>query len=203
MSMFRYSAFIRTVAGVGFVVAASGCQPTPKPVVTGVQAGKTYVGVDPAADTIAADAKVSMARPVLPATTAQPATAGSASPRVTVQYQSPSLERPLSDVPDQELAAEALARIGSPAVPSLVQALTHRDPLVRREATRVLMRMGPDAKTAAPELTRLLDDEDELVRKYAAKAIANIGPDAAVAVPALMLDLLRPTPEAPRQNSSR
>ncbi len=180
------------------VAALAGCTTNPPTkVATGVD-GKTYRGVDPAAEdpSHAADT-VAMARPVLPppATTSRPADPS----RVTVQYTAPSLDRPLSEVPDQELAEEALARIGPPAVPALVQALSHHDPLVRREAAKVLMRMGPDARDAAPELTRLLDDEDEMVRKYAAKALGGIGPDAAVAVPALMLELMQPRPEVPDQ----
>lgn len=179
----------------------AGCQPEPKPVITGAKPGKTYVGVDPTTKAQMNSVGPDMPRPSL----SRPSTVGPAgeASRVTVQYQSPSFERSLSDVSDQEIAAEALARIGPPAVPSLVQALQHNDPLVRREAARVLMRMGPDAKAAAPELTRLLDDEDEMVRKYAAKALGNIGPEAAVAVPALMLDLLQPTPEVPGQSSRR
>ena len=181
-------------------LALLGCEPTPKPVTTGVQPERTFVGEDPNANPPSENVGPALPRPSL----VQPRSAGAAErSRVTVQYQSPSLGRPISDVPDQELASEALARIGPPAVPSLVQALNHRDPQVRREATRVLMRMGPDAKSAAPELTQLLDDEDELVRKYAAKALGNIGPEAAVAVPALMLDLLQPTPEVPRQGTGR
>jgi|GEM_PF-2911901 len=182
-----------------------GCKPEPKPVTTGVHPTRTFVGEDPAVTAENDPAGAEMARPSL---TAPPSTRNdnpNSGSRVTVQYQPPAIDRPqpLSEVPDQELAAEALARIGPPAVPSLVQALQHRDPQVRREATRVLMRMGPDAKAAAPELTQLLDDEDELVRKYAAKALGNIGPDAAVAVPALMLDLLQPAPEVPRRSFDR
>ena len=192
-------------AAIAFLLLATaillGCQPEPKPITTGAKPGKTYVGVDPATEAQMNSVGPELPRPTLPRPSATGVPGDSS--RVTVQYQSPSFERPLSEISDKEIAAESLARIGPPAVPSLVQALQHRDPEVRREATRVLMRMGPDAKAAAPELTRLLDDEDEMVRKYAAKALGNIGPDAAVAVPALMLDLLQPSPDVPGQGGRR
>jgi len=193
----------KSIASGCLLLAAAGlvgCQPEPKPIITGANPTRVIAGEDPAAETSSATGE--MARPSLAAppysTEADPLTGE----RITVQYQPPAIERPkpLSEISDKELAAEALARIGPPAVPSLIQALQHRDPQVRREVVRVLMRMGPDAKAAAPELTRLLDDEDELVRKYAVKALGNIGPDAAIAVPALMLDLLQPTPEVPRRD---
>lgn len=196
MNRYRWNlCFVLCAAAAALV----GCKSKPAPkVATGVD-GKTYQGVDPAREEQTPADSVSMARPVIPPPAATAARQGAAPSGLTVQYTAPSLERPLSEIPDQELAEEALARIGPPAVPSLVQALSHQDPLVRREAAKVLMRMGPDAKDAAPELTRLLDDPDQMVRKYATKALGNIGPDAAVAVPALMLELLQPRPEVPDQ----
>ena len=95
---------------------------------------------------------------------------------------------------EQLLAAEALARIGPPAVPRLVEALRSPDGQVRRQACAVLLRMGPDAKEAVPDLVRLLEDDDEDLRKMAAKALGRIGPDAAPAVPALMRTLLEEAP---------
>lgn len=98
---------------------------------------------------------------------------------------------------EQQVAAEALSRIGPPAVPELILALQSSDPHVRREAADVLSRLGPDAKDAVPDLIRLLDDEDLVTRKMAAKALGRIGPDAAPAVPALMRTLLQ-SPAPPR-----
>lgn len=97
---------------------------------------------------------------------------------------------------ERQLAADALARIGPPAVPMLVQSLKSSDLEVRRQACKVLMRMGPDAKEAVPELTNLLDDEDEELRRMAAIALGRIGPDAGDAVPALMRTLLEGESEA-------
>jgi HEAT repeat protein len=91
---------------------------------------------------------------------------------------------------EQQLAADALTRIGPPAVPMLVEALQGTDGEVRRQACQVLMRMGPDAKEAVPELVNLLDDPDENLRRMAATALGRIGPDAGEAVPALMRRLL-------------
>jgi HEAT repeat protein len=103
---------------------------------------------------------------------------------------------------EQSLAAEALSRIGPPAVPMLVEALNSRDGQIRRQACAVLMRMGPDAKEAVPHLVSLLEDEDQELRKMASKALGRIGPDAAPAVPALMRTMLEgesapPTDSAP------
>lgn len=98
---------------------------------------------------------------------------------------------------EPQLAAEALSRIGPPAVPMLVEALRSPERTVRRQACAVLLRMGPDAKEAVPDLVRLLDDEDEEIRKSAAKALGGIGPDAAEAVPALMRTMLQAEPLPP------
>ena len=95
---------------------------------------------------------------------------------------------------EQSLAAEALSRIGPPAVPLLVEALRSSDLETRRQACEVLLRMGPDAKEAVPDLVRLLEDDEEELRKMAAKALGRIGPDAAPAVPALMRALFEGDP---------
>jgi hypothetical protein len=137
----------------------------------------------------------------------KPADQSSASSRI--EYASTTAPKVLSDdqiipasliVPtfdelsEQQVAAEALAQIGPPAVSDLRAALKSRDPHIRREAAGVLARMGPEAKEAVPDLTRLLDDEDEATRKIAVRALGRIGPDAAAAVPALMRTLLEPKP---------
>ncbi len=98
---------------------------------------------------------------------------------------------------EQQLATDALSRIGPPAVPLLVEALGSTDGQVRRQVCEVLMRMGPDAKEAVPDLVRLLEDDDEELRKMAAKALGRIGPDAGEAVPALMRTMLQGEPLPP------
>lgn len=122
-----------------------------------------------------------------------------------------SFELPVPDSPaplksEEDLAAEALSRIGPPAVPMLVEALGSPDLSVRKRALEVLLRMGPDAKQAVPALVALLEDDDEELRKGAAVALGRIGPDSAPAVPALMKTMLggqappmAPTPDEPRR----
>ena len=103
----------------------------------------------------------------------------------------------LREPTEQEIAAAALGRIGRAAVPSLIQALGHRDPEVREQAALVLARIGPDAHNAVPELTAALDDDNTAVRKAAARALGQIGPAADAAVPALMRALVQPRPVPP------
>lgn len=86
----------------------------------------------------------------------------------------------------REAAADALGRIGEPAVPELVRMLQDPDPALRRQAADVLARIGPRAGAAVPQLTLALDDADPQVRRSAARALGQIGPDAAAAVPTLM-----------------
>ncbi len=82
---------------------------------------------------------------------------------------------------------DALARIGQPAVPELVKALGHTEPVVRRQAVEVIGRIGPDANDAVSALVYTLDaDENEEVRKAAVRALGQIGPNAEAAVEPLM-----------------
>jgi hypothetical protein len=105
--------------------------------------------------------------------------------------------RPLAEWTEKDMAADALGRIGPPAVPALRQALQSTDPEVRLNAVQVLARMGPDAKDAVPDLVALLDDPDERIRKAAARTLGRIGPESAPAVPALMRSLLQAEPAPP------
>jgi hypothetical protein len=107
--------------------------------------------------------------------------------------------RPFRQWSESQAAADALGRIGPPAVPDLIAALQSTDPEVRLQAAQVLARMGSDARDAVPYLIRLLDDPDERIRKTAARTLGRVGPDAAPAVPALMRSLLQPTPAPPQQ----
>jgi HEAT repeat protein len=77
-------------------------------------------------------------------------------------------------------AAEALARIGPPAVVPLIQALGHPDEDVRWKAAVTLGEIG-DPRGIAP-LIGLLSDQDRFVRSRAAYALGLIGPPA---IPAL------------------
>ena len=96
---------------------------------------------------------------------------------------------PIQAYPDWNLdqtVADALGRIGAPAIPELIRALQDVDPERRRKAVRILARIGPDAVDAVPSLMEALQDPGPLVPKAAARALGQIGPDAAAAVPALM-----------------
>ncbi len=78
-------------------------------------------------------------------------------------------------------AAEALGKIGAPAVPALIQALQDEDEDVRRAAAWALGQIGD--RQAVPALIQALQDENEDVRRAAALSLGKIG---APAVPALL-----------------
>ncbi|MEQ8537937.1 MAG: HEAT repeat domain-containing protein [Coleofasciculus sp. D1-CHI-01] len=68
-------------------------------------------------------------------------------------------------------ATFALIKIGSPAIPSLIETLKHENASARYSATFALSQMG---SLAFPSLTEALQSEHELVRTNAASAIAKI-----------------------------
>jgi HEAT repeat protein len=80
-------------------------------------------------------------------------------------------------------ALDALAALGPPAVPRLVDALQHEK--LRGQVVYVLGKMGPAAAPATPALAKLIADKDDHVAQEAILALANIGPGAKEAVPAL------------------
>jgi hypothetical protein len=96
----------------------------------------------------------------------------------------------------QTAAADALGRIGQPAVPSLSDALSDPDPVVRLQSCRALAYMGAQAKDAVPALIQALNDSEGGVREAAADALGQIGQPAAPAVPPLM-QMLRGPKAAP------
>jgi hypothetical protein len=98
--------------------------------------------------------------------------------------------KPLEQWSEQEAAADALGRIGKPAIPQLIESLKSENPEVRLISAQVLARMGSDAEEAVPHLIPLLEDSDERIRKAAARTLGRIGPEAAAAVPGLMQTLL-------------
>lgn len=112
---------------------------------------------------------------------------------VTQEYQL----RPFEEWSEQEAAAEALGRIGPPAVPQLIEALHSDDAETRLVAAQTLARMGTDARDAVPNLIPLLEDPDERIRKAAMRALGRVGPAASDAVPALMKSLLEKESASP------
>jgi HEAT repeat protein len=86
----------------------------------------------------------------------------------------------------QTAAADALGRIGFPAVPQLSASVSDPDPIVRLQSCRALAYMGAQAKDAVPALVQALNDPEQAVREAAAAALGQVGQAAAPAVPALM-----------------
>jgi hypothetical protein len=73
-------------------------------------------------------------------------------------------------------AREALVALGKPAVPSVIQLLSHRKPHVRWEAAKALG--GIADPIAAFALVNALNDHDGDVRWLAAEGLAAVGRDA-------------------------
>src|SRR5665647_721650 len=70
-------------------------------------------------------------------------------------------------------AAEALSKIGAPAVDALIEALRHHDDDVRWKAAIALGEIG-DPRAVEPLVTLLFDD-DRFVKSHAALALGAIG----------------------------
>jgi hypothetical protein len=73
-------------------------------------------------------------------------------------------------------AREALVAVGKPAVPSLIQLLSHRKPHVRWEAAKAIGSIADPI--AAFALVNVLEDRDGDVRWLAAEGLATLGRDA-------------------------
>jgi hypothetical protein len=73
-----------------------------------------------------------------------------------------------------------LSQIGEPAVPALIQTLSHEQEKVRYHAASVLGRIGQPANDAVPALTQALDDKEQDVRSAVATALEKIGTAEAV-----------------------
>lgn len=98
----------------------------------------------------------------------------------------PILEKALRDADATTVhhALDALASLGAPAVPRLVDILEKYKEL-RVHVVYTLGQMGPAAAPAADALAKLAGDEDVHLATEAALALAKIGPGAKCAVPAL------------------
>ena len=103
-------------------------------------------------------------------------------PEITV----PIWEKALKDADETTIrhAMDALAALGAPAVPRLIDALKHEK--FRVEIVYALGRIGPPAAAATPDLAKLVEDKSSRVAHEAIIALGNIGPDAKDAVPALI-----------------
>ena len=74
--------------------------------------------------------------------------------------------------------AQALAKIGLPAVEPLVEALADPLPDRRAGAAYALGLLGSPANSALPQLLDLLDDKETDVRRQASQAIVRVLPSA-------------------------
>ncbi len=83
-------------------------------------------------------------------------------------------------------AADAITKIGFPAVPFLIDALKADNNQVRWRAASALGEIGAEASSAVPTLITTLQDQDEYIRRIAAYALGKIGPEASKAVPKLI-----------------
>jgi len=88
------------------------------------------------------------------------------------------------------LRTSALAAMGADALPSLIAALTNREPEVRRCMATVIRNGSFDAEPAVPALVRCLSDPDDYhVRTEAAMALARIRKRPDLVLPALTQNL--------------
>jgi HEAT repeat protein len=83
-------------------------------------------------------------------------------------------------------AAEAWAEQGPAAVPQLVRALSHADPLTRKFACFALGRIGVRAQSAAADLAVRLHDENSRVRENAIFALNRVSPELEPLFPELV-----------------
>ena len=83
------------------------------------------------------------------------------------------MERRVAGVASTRVAADSLARIGSPAVPALIAALQAKVTSVRAGAARALCIIQPEE--AVPALCAALDDPSAAVTYYAEEALERLG----------------------------
>ncbi|MCA9155286.1 MAG: HEAT repeat domain-containing protein [Planctomycetales bacterium] len=112
----------------------------------------------------------------------------------------PQLVAALQDANDELIIqiVEGLAGIGPDAVPAVMEAM--KNPELRRVATLIINRIGPDAKSAVPGLVEALQttDKDLELRRELQFALGGIGPAAAPAVPELVESLASDNAEVRR-----
>ena len=108
-------------------------------------------------------------------------------PEITI----PAMEKAFqgADQTTIQYAVDAIAVLGAPAVPRLIDALKYEG--VRARVASILGEIGPAAAPAADALAGLVEDKDPRVADEAVMALAKIGPGASAAVPALLRALQR------------
>ena len=99
-------------------------------------------------------------------------------------------------------AAQALGRIGEPAIPALLKGLGSDNDLVRIGCAMALGQIGPKAGEAAPALARLLTATKRANLRYCAlQALLAIEADAGLLIPKLRLLVNDPHPTLARAAS--
>jgi HEAT repeat protein len=88
-------------------------------------------------------------------------------------------------------AADALAKIGRPAVPALAEALHHGSEEVRMRAVDALREIGTEAASAAPDLNKLLAAEESYRVRWRALEVYAVAELDKKEVIALLSPLLR------------
>jgi HEAT repeat protein len=98
----------------------------------------------------------------------------------------PIFEKAFQDADEAtvRVALDAMAGIGAPAVPRLIDALKFEH--VRARVAYILGQIGPAAAPATDALAKLIDDKNSRASEEAVLALAKIGPGAKAAVPALI-----------------
>jgi HEAT repeat protein len=76
-------------------------------------------------------------------------------------------------------------RIGQPAVPALIEALSHKDVATRKVAARTLGELGPLAQDSFAPLAKALNDPEEWIRWNVVRAIGRVGAEPKSVVPLL------------------
>lgn len=82
-----------------------------------------------------------------------------------------------------EALSNVLASMGLVALPSLMKALSAKNPAARKDAARGIGKMGPKAKAAVPKLLELLEDPEGTVRLSSADALGFLSPHSEAAIP--------------------
>ena len=89
---------------------------------------------------------------------------------------------------------EIIRRIGPPAIPLLVELLTHQRTSFRRSAIDAFIDLAPDTESIQPALRRALRDKDSMVAGDAARALGALGQRASSSVSALIKALSHEEP---------
>ncbi len=89
---------------------------------------------------------------------------------------------------------EIIQRIGSPAIPLLVELLQHEQVSIRSSAVDALIDLAPDTERIQPALRQALSDRDSMVAGDAARALGALGKRASPSVRALITTLSHEDP---------